>query len=595
MKQKLIKKELSFVPNLKNYQQTYQKFSWSEAEKEVAHFTNGLINAAYISVDVNAKNERKNKVALYWEGDQEEELKLTFLELSLLSNRVGNTLKKLGVKRGERVFIFLSRLPELYFSFLGILKIGAIAGTLFAAFGPQALADRLNNSDAEILITSPELYPRIKKIRKSLPYLKKIILIDEDNRSHFLEEKPLLKKKAIDGCLWFYPLLEKASHQLKPAQMKPTDPAFMLYTSGTTGKPKGVIHQHRAIIHEQKSAEFVLDIKDSDVYWCTADPGWVTGIAYEILGTWALGASTLVYNGRFSPEKWYQLIEEYKVTVWYTAPTAIRMLASSGLNLTKKYDFSSLRHLASVGEPLNPEAVFWGLKAFGLAFHDNYWQTETGGIVIANYPCLAIKPGSMGKPLPGIKASIINDQGKTLGPNQEGNLALKPGWPGMMLKIWRRPKKYRSYFLPTGRQDSHGWYITGDRAFKDKDGYFWFVGRADDVIKTSGERVGPFEVESALVSYPYIAEAGVIGKPDPMRGEIIKAFIALKPGVKPSKTLEEEIKQYVKKHLAGHAYPREIEFVEKLPKTRSGKIMRRLLKAKELGLAIGDTSTLEEY
>lgn len=604
MKKKLIEKKLNFTPNLKNYKKAYQDFSWFQAAKEVEYFDNGLMNAGFIACDVNAKNFRKNKVALYWESETGQELKLTFLQLSLLSNRFGNSLKGLGVKRGDRVFIFLNRLPELYFSFLGILKIGAIAGTLFSAFGEQALEDRLANSDAEVLITSQELYPRVKKIKKNLPSLKKIILVDDWNRTNFLEERPFVNKKAPKNCFWLYELLKKADENLKVAQMKPSNPAFMLYTSGTTGKPKGVVHQHKAIIHEKKSAQFVLDIKDTDVYWCTADPGWVTGIAYEILGTWALGASTLVYEGRFSPDKWYSLIEEYKVTVWYTAPTAIRMLAAGGLELVKKYDLSSLRHLASVGEPLNPEAVYWGLKAFGLPFHDNFWQTETGGIVIANYPSLAIKPGSMGKPLPGIKAAVVDIKGHELGPNKEGSLVLKPGWPSMMLKIWRRPKKYASYFLlpeqkgwtsKDGHRFDKGWYITGDRAFKDKDGYFWFVGRADDVIKTAGERVGPFEVESALISHPKIIEAGVIGKPDPMRGEIIKAFITLKKGVKASKALEEEIKQYVKKHLAGHAYPREMEFVEKLPKTRSGKIVRRLLKAKELGLPLGDTSTLEEY
>jgi len=589
-KKKIIKKKLDFQPNLKNYRQVCSNFSWEKANQEIDYFDKDKkkLNLAYIAIDVNATNRRKNKTALYWEGAENEELKFTFWEMSLLSNQVGNVLKKLGVEKGDRVFLFLPRIPELYFSFLGIIKTGAIAGTLFAAFGPQALEDRLQNSAAKVLLTTKELYPRVKKIKKNLPDLKKIILIDQFNRKNFLEEKELINKKAADGCLWFYPLLKKAGKELKIAKMKPADPAFMLYTSGTTGKPKGVIHQHQAIVHQKKSAQFVLDIKDKDLYWCTADPGWVTGIAYEILGTWALGASTLVYQGRFSPEKWYSLIEEYKVTVWYTAPTAIRMLASKGLKLVKKYNLSSLRHLASVGEPLNPEAVYWGQKAFGLPFHDNYWQTETGGIVIANYPSLDIKPGSMGKPLPGIKAAIINQQGKELQPGKEGNLALKPNWPSMMLKIWRRPKKYKSYFRKS-------FYITGDRAYQDKDGYFWFVGRSDDVIKTAGERVGPFEVESALVSHPQIIEAGVIGKPDPMRGEIIKAFITLKKGTKANKNFKEKIKQYVKKHLAGHAYPREIEFVDRLPKTRSGKIMRRLLKAKELGQPLGDTSTIEEY
>ncbi|PIS09630.1 acetate--CoA ligase [Candidatus Beckwithbacteria bacterium CG10_big_fil_rev_8_21_14_0_10_34_10] len=588
MKVNIIKKKFNPKANLKDYEKEYKDFDINLFKAEIKCFPDGKTNAAYLATDIHLKGPNKNKIALYWEGENGQELKYSFLELSEASSKTGNLLKNIGVEKGDRVFIFLPRIPELFISFLGILKIGAIAGTLFAAFGPQALEDRLKNSGAKVLITHPDFYSRVKKILPQLKNLEKIILIDEKNRVNFLEEKNLEKSPKIDNCQFYYSLMEKASSKLKVSHMNLTDPAFMLYTSGTTGKPKGVVHHHQAILHEKISAKYVLDIKDNDVYWCTADPGWVTGIAYEILGTWALGASTLVYQGRFNPEKWYSLIEEYKVNVWYTAPTAIRMLAASGLDLVKKFDLTSLRHLASVGEPLNPESVLWGIKAFNLPFHDNYWQTETGGIVIANYPNLDIKAGSMGKPMLGIKAAIVDKKGKKLKPNKEGALVLKPGWSSMMKKIWRRPEKYQSYF-------KNNWYITGDRAYKDKDNYFWFVGRADDVIKTAGERVGPFEVESALVSHPKIIEAGVIGKPDKMRGEIIKAFVTLKKGVKPTKTLVEDIKNYVKKHLAGHAYPREIEFRDKLPKTRSGKIVRRLLKAQELGLPIGDTSTLEDY
>ena len=556
----------TFPSNLSDYEKIRKNFDIKNYYHEFEWFAKDKLNAAYNAIDRHAKGPRKNKVALYWEGENGEKKKYTFQELSLLSNKFGNLLKSLGVEREDRVFLFLPRVPELFISFLGTLKIGAICGTLFSAFGPQALLDRLENSDAKVLITHSSLKSRVDQIKKKLPQLKHIIVSDVD----------------------YWTKMEKMSDELHVAETHVDDPAFMLYTSGTTGKPKGVVHVHKAILHEHLTAKWVLDIKDSDVYWCTADPGWVTGIAYEILGSWSNGSSTVVYEGRFSSEKWYQIIQDYKVTVWYTAPTAIRMLAADGIDRVKKYDLTSLRHLASVGEPLNPEPIKWGLKAFGLPFHDNYWQTETGGIVIANYPTMDIKPGSMGKPVPGVYAAIVSDDGKELEGNKEGNLALKPGWPSMMAKIWRRPKKYKSYF-------AKGWYITGDRAFLDKDGYFWFIGRADDVIKTSGERVGPFEVESALVSHPSVAEAGVIGKPDQMRGEIIKAFISLKPGVKPSESLKEEISQCVKRHLAGHAYPREIEFIDKLPKTRSGKIMRRILKAKELGLPIGDTSTLEEY
>jgi acetyl-CoA synthetase len=578
---KTIIKKLDYEPNLADYQKTYRTFKVEDYRRELTWFAHGKLNAAYNAITRHALGKRRNKIALYWQSEQGEAKKYTFAELEKLSNQFGNLLKQLGVASGERVFFFLPRLPELYFGFLGTLKIGAIAGTLFSAFGPQALLDRLENSAAKVLVTNKELFPRVKKVWAQLPDLEKIILVDAD------EEK--------NSVLSFWKHLVQAKPKLTVKPMDPKAAAFMLYTSGTTGKPKGVIHTHQAILHEHLTAKWVLDIRDRDVYWCTADPGWVTGIAYEILGTWSNGASTLVYEGRFDPATWYRLIQDYQVNVWYTAPTAIRLLAAAGLDLVRKYDLSSLRHLASVGEPLNPEAVYWGLKAFGLPFHDNFWQTETGGIVIANYPCLPIKAGSMGKPVPGIVAGIVDDKGKALPPGKEGNLALRPGWPSMMKRIWRRPKKYASYFIGSPRRPQTTWYLTGDRAYQDRAGYFWFIGRADDVIKTSGERVGPFEVESALVAHPKVIEAGVIGKPDPVRGEIIKAFVVLNPGEKGSNKLIEELQQYVKKQLAGHAYPREIEFIDKLPKTRSGKIVRRILKAKELGQEIGDTSTLEEF
>ena len=573
MKNKIIKKTKAMMvtkPNLEDYSSTYKKFSWDSAKNEVEWF-DGKINAAYNAIDRHTKTWWKNKVALYWEDDNTSK-KYTFMEMKNLSNRFANVLKGLNIKKGDRVFIFLPRVPELYISFIGILKTGAIAGTLFSAFGKHALEDRLKDSGAKIVITNNELKKRVYQCK--LPDLKKIIVVDAE--------------KSQGKEISYNEEMAKASRNFSVLQMNPDDPAFMLYTSGTTGKPKGVVHCHRGIIHEHMTAKWVLDLKPGDVYWCTADPGWVTGIAYEILGSWSNGSSTVVYAGRFDPAKWYSIIEKYKVNVWYTAPTAIRMLMKAGSKLAKKYDMSSLRYLCSVGEPLNPEPIHWALKIFKKPFHDNWWQTETGGILIANYLCMNIKPGSMGKPFPGIKAVIVDDNGKVLGRNKEGNLAMKPGWPSMMKKIWKNPKKYREYF-------KKGWYISGDRAFVDKDGYFWFIGRADDVIKTAGERVGPFEVESALIEHPAVIEAGVIGKPDPLRGEIIKAFVILGSGYKPSKKLEEDIKKFIKKGLAGHAYPREIEFVKNLPKTRSGKIARRILRARELKLPIGDTSTIEEY
>lgn len=559
-------KDFSYPPNMDSYDDAVKHFSKSNVQKNIDFFE-GKMNAAYNAVDRHTHTWRKNKIALYWEDEAGLKKQFTFEELSLLSNKMGNILKDFGIERGDRVFLFLPRIPELFFSFLGILKIGAIAGTLFSAFQEQALFDRLENSEAKIIITSKELEPRIEKIKKKLPRLEHVIIIDDES---------------------FIKSFEHAKAELRITQMDPEEYAFMLYTSGTTGKPKGVVHAHRAIIQQHITAKWVLDLRDDDTYWCTADPGWVTGISYEILGNWSNGITTFVYAGRFDPDIWYQLLEKYKITVWYTAPTAIRMLMAAGSELVEERNLSSLRFMCSVGEPLNPEAITWAIKTFHKPFHDTWWQTETGAITIANFACMDIKIGSMGKPVPGIRAAIIDDNGHELPPGSEGNIAIKPPWPSMMQNIWRRPHKYQSYFV-------NHWYISGDRGWMDRDGYFWFIGRADDVIKTSGERVGPFEVESALVSHTAVIEAGVIGKPDKIRGEIIKAFVVLNKSVKPSEKLKEELSLYVKKHLAGHAYPREIEFIDKLPKTRSGKIMRRILKAKELGLPIGDTSTLEEY
>jgi len=562
------KRMLKKTPNLENYDKMYRKFQWKDAQKEISWIGKNRLNMAHAVIDTHVESWRKNKVALYWEDVNKSE-DYTFMQMSELSNKFANVLKSLDVNRGDRVFIFLPRIQPLYISFLGALKTGAVAGTMFAAFGPSGIKDRLQNSGAKVVITDDTLKKRIYKVKQELPDLKHIIVVGKTKG----REKSYSKE------------MEKASNKFRVAKMRPTDDAFMLYTSGTTGKPKGVVHSHKALVQEHITAKWALDLHDDDVYWCTADPGWVTGVAYGILGCWSNGVSSVVYRGRFDPEKWYSIIDKYNVNVWYTAPTAIRMLMAAGDKLAKKYDLSSLRHLCSVGEPLNPEAVKWSVKVLGRPFHDNWWQTETGGILIANYPCMPIKPGSMGKPLPGVKASIIDDNGRKLCAGKEGDLAIKPGWPSMMKKIWRRPKKYKSYFL-------RGWYITGDRAYKDKDGYFWFVGRADDVIKTSGERVGPFEVESALVEHPAVVEAGVVGKPDEMRGEIIKAFVVLRNGYKESDELRKNLQKFVKRHLAGHAYPREIEFVDDLPKTRSGKVVRRLLKRIVVGEELGDVSTL---
>ncbi|WP_046176674.1 acetate--CoA ligase [Domibacillus indicus] len=559
--------------NLTSYDETYASFDWKEAEKAFSWFETGKVNAAYEAVDRHAESDRKNKVALYYrDGNRNEQY--TFADMKANTNKAANVLKEYGnVEKGDRVFIFMPRSPELYFAVLGAIKAGAIVGPLFEAFMEGAVRDRLEDSEAKMIITTPDLLSRIPAA--DLPKLEKVFIVGDS-----VEEDD----KHVD----FMSKWKEASEQFDIEWVDRNDGMLLHYTSGSTGKPKGVLHVHNAMIQQYQTAKWVLDLQEDDIYWCTADPGWVTGTAYGIFGPWLTGSTNVIVGGRFSPEAWYSTIEEYKVSVWYSAPTAFRMLMGAGDEVVKKFDLSSLRHILSVGEPLNPEVVRWGKKVFDLRIHDTWWMTETGAQVICNYPAMDIRPGSMGKPIPGVKAAIVDDQGNELPPNRMGNLAIKKGWPSMMAAIWNNEAKYESYFMPGD------WYVSGDSAYMDEDGYFWFQGRVDDVIMTAGERVGPFEVESKLVEHPAIAEAGVIGKPDPVRGEIIKAFIALRDGYEQSDELKEEIRQFVKTGLAAHAAPREIEFRDKLPKTRSGKIMRRVLKAWELDLPTGDLSTMED-
>ncbi|GAA0332911.1 acetate--CoA ligase [Bacillus carboniphilus] len=559
--------------NLDNYETTVEKFDWKEAEKAFTWHETGKVNLAYEAIDRHAESFRKNKVALYYKDPKRNE-KYTFKEMKDLSNQAANALKAYGdVTKGDRVFIFMPRSPELYFSVLGAIKLGAIVGPLFEAFMEGAVRDRLEDSGAKVLVTTPELLERVPV--EELPELKTIFLVGTD-------------VKEDDKYVDFLDKLGKASKDLTIEWVDRNDGLILHYTSGSTGKPKGVLHVHNAMIQHYQTAKWVLDLQEEDVYWCTADPGWVTGTSYGIFGPWLTGTSNVIVGGRFSPEAWYETIQNFGVTVWYSAPTAFRMLMGAGNDVVQQFDLSSLRHILSVGEPLNPEVVRWGMKVFQLRIHDTWWMTETGAQLICNYPCMEIRPGSMGKPIPGVKAAIVDDQGNELPPFRMGNLAIEKGWPSMMSTIWNNPAKYESYFL------ADKWYVSGDSAYMDEDGYFWFQGRVDDVIMTSGERVGPFEVESKLVEHPAIAEAGVIGKPDPVRGEIIKAFVALREGYEPTDELKEEIRLHVKKGLAAHAAPREIEFKDKLPKTRSGKIMRRVLKAWELDLPTGDLSTMED-
>lgn len=556
--------------NLKNYDEFRENFSWDDIKRNFSWYETGKVNMAYEALDRHAENPiTKDKIALLYSSPEREET-LTFSQLSKDSNKFANILKKYGTEKGDRVFLFMPRSPEFYTVFFGILKVGAVAGPLFEAFMEQAVHDRLKDSEARILITTPDLLERVPQAE--LPDLEKIIIVGEINDSKYID---------------YAEEMEVASNDFEMEWVDLEDGMILHYTSGSTGKPKGVYHVHHAMIQHYATGSWVLDLKQDDIYWCTADPGWVTGTSYGIFAPWLHGVTNVIRGGRFTPDDWYQTLEKNKVTVWYTAPTALRMLVSYGEDKLRRYNLTSLRHIMSVGEPLNPEVITWGMKAFNLRIHDTWWMTETGAQLIVNLPALEIRPGSMGKPIPGIEASIVDNEGNELPPNQMGNLAIKAGWPAMMRKIWNNPGKYESYFI-------NGWYVSGDSAYRDEDGYFWFQGRLDDVINTSGERVGPFEVESKLIEHEAVAEAGVIGKPHPERGEIIKAFITLNEGYEESPELLEDIRQFVKTGLSAHAAPREIEIKDSIPKTRSGKIMRRLLKSWELGLPTGDTSTLEK-
>ncbi|MBE5660871.1 acetate--CoA ligase [Staphylococcus sp. SS60] len=555
--------------NLKNYEETYNNFNWQDVERAFSWNKTGKMNMAYECIDRHVEQGLGDKIALNYKDEYRKE-SYSYKEMQCLSNKAANVLSKhASVEKGDRVFIFMSRTPELYFALLGVLKIGAIVGPLFEAFMEKAVVDRLENSEAKVLITNKSLLSRVPQ--EKLPHLEKIVVVDDDVEEGYIDFNTLMKTESDDFDIEW---------------LKPDDGLILHYTSGSTGQPKGVLHVQQAMLLHYISGKYVLDLQEDDVYWCTADPGWVTGTSYGIFAPWLNGATNCIAGGRFSPEQWYRMIEDFKVTIWYTAPTALRMLMSAGDDIVNKYDLSSLRAILSVGEPLNPEVIKWAKNVYGLTVLDTWWMTETGGHMIVNYQTMDVKLGSMGKPLPGIEAAIIDDAGNELPPNRMGNLAIKKGWPSMMHRIWKNPEKYNSYFIGD-------WYVSGDSAYRDEDGYFWFQGRVDDVIMTAGERVGPFEVESKLVEHEAVAEAGIIGKPDPVRGEIIKAFVALRKGYEPTDELKEEIRLFVKEGLSAHAAPREIEFKDKLPKTRSGKIMRRVLKAWELDLDAGDLSTME--
>ncbi|MFC2152149.1 acetate--CoA ligase [Bacteroidota bacterium] len=566
------------MSNIGSYEKRLENFDWSIAEKELGYKNGDNINIGWYCSDRICEQGKADKTALIWEGLGGKEKEYTFNDVRLRSNTIASFLKDLGIKTEDRVCLFMDKIPELYIGFVGILKLGAIAQPLFSAFGDESLHVRLDNAQTTAIITQRKHVSKVRKILDQMPYLKHIILVDYDG------SKPLREREVAFN-------MEEAE-QVEHFESFPTkaeSPSVLHYTSGTTGQPKGVKHVHYSLISQYLTTKWVLDLQDNDIYWCTADPGWVTGTSYGIIGPWSLGITQCVLDTGFSAESWYKFIEKRKITMWYSAPTAIRSLMKAGEEIIKQYDLSSLRHLASVGEPLNAEAVIWSEKVFGKAFLDTYWQTETGSMMLTNYPGMKIKPGSMGKPFPGITATVLDT--KTFEPINEigkpGLIGFRPGWPAMMRTYWRNEETYQKKF-------ENGWYLPGDRAYIDQDGYYWFIGRDDDVINTGGHLVSPFEVESALLEHEAVAESAVVAKPDDVNMEVVKAFVTLKPGFVADDDLELKIMNFIRKKLSPLAMPQEIEYRDSLPKTRSGKIMRRVLHAQEWGEEIGDISTLED-
>jgi len=567
---------LKQAPNLADWAALRESWSWDDVWNELDR-PNGLVNKAHECIDRHANGANADKPAIIWNSASGEVETYTYAQMKAQSNKVANALKGLGIQKGERVFILSDRIPELYFSCFGILKIGAIMAPLFSAFGPEPIKERVARAEGSVIITTPKLLPKVNAIRSELPSVRHVIVIAHR------EEKPVAAED-ID----YMSIVGPASEEFELERTGAEDWSVMHFTSGTTGLPKGAAHVHNAIVSQYATGKYALDLQADDIYWCTADPGWVTGTSYGMFAPFSNGVTSLIDEGGFGARRWYDLIQKHKVTVWYTAPTAIRLLMKAGESLPAQFDLSTLRFIGSVGEPLNPEAVVWGNRVFEQPIHDNWWQTETGAIMCANYPSMPVRPGSMGRPFPGVHVAVIDDEGNEIAePMVEGALVVQTPWPSMFRTYWNDQERYDSRFK--GK-----WYFTGDRAKQDEDGYIWFVGRDDDVINTAGHLVSPFEVESILIEHDAVAEAGVIGKPDDVAMEVVKAFVTLNEGYSETPELMRELNRHCRDRLGPAVAPREIAVIDILPKTRSGKIMRRLLKARELGLDEGDTSTLEE-
>ena len=591
-------------PNLVDYEPACAGFSWGSARSGLDGLPGGGLNIAHECIDRHVAGPRAGRVAFRWLGRHGESRDITYADLHRDSSRFANVLADLGVQQGDRVFVLTGRIPALYATVLGTLRHGAVVCTLFAAFGPEPVRQRLALGRGRVLVTTPRLYrQKVAPIRAQLPDLEHVLLVGTgggpgSGAGGGPGSGAVTAADLPPGTLDLDALLATADDYSPVAPTRPDDPALLHFTSGTTGTPKGAVHVHEAVLAHLVTGRLALDLHDDDVFWCTADPGWVTGMSYGILSPLANGVRSVVDEGDFDAERWYRILAEHDVTVWYTAPTAVRMMMRAGTDAARAHTLPRLRFIASVGEPLNPEAVRWGVDAFGLPIHDNWWQTETGGIMVANFAATEIRPGSMGRPIPGIDVAILrrDARGVVVGPDwqpelvdtpmTEGELAIRQGWPSMFREYLGQPERYAKCFVGD-------WYCSGDLAMRDADGYVWFVGRADDVIKSAGHLIGPFEVESALMEHPAVAEAGVFGKPDPVAGELVKAVVLLRAGYEPTDDLRLELIGFGRTRLGAAIAPKEIDFAPTLPKTRSGKIMRRVLRARELGLPEGDLSTLE--
>ena len=569
-------------PRMPDHAAACLAFDWKTSASELLSGGGAAVaNIAHLAVDRHATGPRADHVAIRWRSKTNESRAISYRELAQQTARFANALGAIGVEAGDAVFSLLGRVPELYVTAIGALKRRAVFCPMFSVFGPGPIQERMVRGRGVALVTTARLYERrIEGIRSALPDLRHVLLID-------VPDDALCPR----GTRSLPALLASASPSFEIPATSPEDPALLHFTSGTTGTPKGALHVHRAALAHYVTGAYALDMHPEDVYWCTSDPGWVTGTSYGIVAPLLHGLTQIVDEGEFDAERWYRTLQDERVTIWYTAPTALRRLMRAGEELPKKFDLGALRFVASVGEPLNPEVVVWGERALGIAIHDNWWQTETGGIMIANYASMDIRPGSMGKPLPGIETALVRRRGDdeleiVETPDTEGELAIRRGWPSMFRAYLGAPDRYAQCF----RGD---FYLSGDLMTRDADGYYWFVGRADDVIKSAGHLVGPFEVENALMEHPAVAEVGVVGMPDPIAGEFVKAFVCLHRDRIPDEALRRDLLAHARSRLGPAVAPREIEFVADLPRTRSGKLMRRLLKARELGLPEGDLSTLE--